>query len=179
MYIFTLLLVRAGEYLHLVGHHERRVESQTEVSDYGLILILGQKLLGTREGYLIDITVDLLGRHTDTAIGDSKGLGRRIDTDMYGQIAQLTAELALRGQRLEFLRSIHSVRNQLTKENLMIRIEEFFDDGEYVFRRHSDFTVFHRLSVFLIYFCTYHEQSMCHRPAGDILAHAGQTWQTS
>ena len=113
MHARLLGAVRLREYLYPIGHHERRVEAQAEVTDDGLILILLHKLLGTREGYLVDVAIYLLGRHAYTAVGDCQGLGSLIDSYAYCQVAKLAIELTLRREGFELLRSIHSVGYQL------------------------------------------------------------------
>ena len=82
------LLPRLSEDLDLVGNHKRRVETQTEVSDDGLILILIEELLGTRECNLVDVFVDLLGGHSDTAVGDGQRLGIFVGSNMNCKAAE-------------------------------------------------------------------------------------------
>lgn len=45
MHRLRTLLIGLREDFHLVGNHERRVETETEMSDYRLILVLGKELL--------------------------------------------------------------------------------------------------------------------------------------
>ena len=145
--------IRASANLHLVRYHKCRVETQTEVADNGLILVLRHKLLGTREGDLVDVLIDLLGCHTDTRVRYGQRASRLIDRNTNGQIAQLALELANRRERAQFLRCIYGIRNQLTQENLVIRIEKFFDDGENIFSCYPNFSVLHSsIIVFLTLF---------------------------
>ena len=95
-----ILVARLGENLNLVGNHERRVKAQTEVSDDGLILILCQELLGTREGNLVDVTLNLIGSHTNAAVGDCERMLVGIHRDMDCCVAQLACPLALRRKGL-------------------------------------------------------------------------------
>ena len=46
MHGLGLFLIGFGEDLDLVGHHERRVEAQSEMTDDRLVLVLLHKLLG-------------------------------------------------------------------------------------------------------------------------------------
>ena len=158
------LAERFGEYLDLVRHHERRVESQSEVADDGLILILLHELLGTRECDLVDVLVHLLGRHAHAAVRHGQRLLLLVRGHMDGQVAQIALHFADRRKGLQLLGGIHGVRDQLAQEDFMLRIEEFLDDGEDVLRRDSDFSVFHSLIVVvLLIFQRYSQQTVCQR----------------
>jgi hypothetical protein len=54
---------------------------------------------------------------------------------VHGEVALFALEVAALGQGLQLLRGIDSVRYHLTQENLMVRIEKLFDDGENVLSR--------------------------------------------
>ena len=114
--------VALGHNVHLSAYHECRVESQAEMADngVGLVLILLQEVVHTREGDLVDVAVHLLGGHTDTPVADGEGSCLLVQRDTYGQIAHLTLEVTLCGQGLYLLRGIHGVRHHLTQEYLMI-----------------------------------------------------------
>ena len=140
MHGFAALLVGSGDDLHFVRDHERRVEPQTEVADDRLILVLGHELLGAREGDLVDVAVDLVGRHADSAVGDR--------------------EQPLVGVH----RNVDCVRHQFAQEDFVVGIEEFLDDGKDVFGRHPDFTVCHsRILVLVCFFRSRRDQTMCQR----------------
>ena len=121
------------------------------MADDSLILILCEELLGTRKCDLIDVAIDLLGGHTNTAITHRQCLLLGIHADVNLRITQFTLELTFRRERFEFLRGINGIRHQLTQENFVIRIEEFFDYGEYILRCYSDFSVFHCYIVFVLF----------------------------
>ena len=72
MHTLSLALERLRENLHLVCHHERRVEAEAEVADDSLVLVLRHELLGTREGNLVDVAVNLLHGHADASVGDGE-----------------------------------------------------------------------------------------------------------
>ena len=118
------------------------------MADDRLILVLGHELLGAREGDLVDVAVDLVGRHADSAVGDREqplvGVHRNADR----QVAQFTLHFAARSQCFEFLRGVDCVRHQFAQEDFVVGIEEFLDDGKDVFGRHPDFTVCHSFSLF-------------------------------
>ena len=158
------LLIGAGDDLHLVGHHESRIESEAEMPDDRVVLILLEKLLRPRKSDLVDILVDLLGRHADSLVRHGQHALVRIELHANRQIAQLALELARRGERLELLRRVHRVGDQLAQENLLVRIEEFLNDRKDVFGRYANFAVLHDCMCFyeLIFNMTLPEQLMCH-----------------
>ena len=96
----------------------------------GFVLVLVDKLLGAGESNLVDVLIDLLGRHAYTMVADGECLLILINSYAYADVAKLAFEHTGGGQSLEFLRGVHSVADQLTKKNLVIGIQEFFDDGE-------------------------------------------------
>ena len=137
------LTIRERLYLDTRRHHEGRVEAQTKVTNdsHLVVLILIEELLCSREGYLIDVLLDLLSSHTDTTVTDSDRLSISIEANGDLQVTQLTLELACRGQCTQLLRSIYGIGYQLTKENIMFTVEELLDDGEDVLTRHPNLTL--------------------------------------
>ena len=150
MHALRSLAERPGEDLHLARDHERRVESQSEVADDRLVLVLLHELLGTREGDLVDVLVYLLGRHAHAAVRHGQRLLLLVHGHTNRQVAQLAFGLADRREGFQLLGGIHGVRDQLAQEDFMFRIEEFLDDGEDILRRNSDFSVFHSLIVVVV-----------------------------
>ena len=120
MYGLGTLLIGFGNDLDLVGHHERRVETQPEMPDYRLVLVLLHEFLGTREGDLVDVFVDLFGRHAHAAVGHGQRLGILIRGDMDRQVAQFSLHFADRRQGLQFLGCVDRIGDQLAQENLMV-----------------------------------------------------------
>ena len=150
MHALRPLAERPGEDLHLVRDHKRRVESQSEVADDRLVLVLLHELLGTRECDLVDVLVYLLGRHAHAAVRHGQRLLLLVHGHTNRQVAQLAFGLADRREGFQLLGGIHGVRDQLAQEDFMFRIEEFLDDGEDILRRNSDFSVFHSLIVVVV-----------------------------
>ena len=162
MYGFRTLFIGFRENLDLVRHHECRVESQSEMSDNGLVLILLHELLGAREGDLVDVFVHLLGRHADAAVGHGERFLLLVGGDADRHVAQIALGLADRREGFQLLGGVHGVRNQLAQENFMVRVEEFLDDGENVLRRNSDFSVFHSAIVVVVFdFLPFLQQTVC------------------
>jgi len=114
-----------------------------------VVLILFQEIISTGKSYLIDIFINFLSSQTDTPVGDSNGIFTK--RDMNGKIAQFPFKFADRSQCIQFLGSIDSVRNQFTKKNLMIAIQELFNDRENVLCCNPNITFLHNNVYFLIY----------------------------
>ena len=111
----------------------------------GFVFVLVDKLLSTGESNLVDVLINLLGRHTYTMVADSKGFLILINTYTHAYVAQLAFERTGGGESLEFLRGVHSVADKLTKENLVVGIQEFFDYGENVVRCYPNVTFAHNI----------------------------------
>ena len=116
------ILIALCENVHAVADHEGTVESQSEVTDdgVGIFLVLVQEVIGSGEGYLIDILVDFLCRHTDTAVADGDGTSFCVHAHDDFQFSHFALEVALAGQCLQLLCGIHSVAHDLTDENLVV-----------------------------------------------------------
>jgi hypothetical protein len=76
-------------------------------------------------------------------VADSEGFLILINTYTHAYVAQLALKRTGGGQSLEFLRGVHSVADKLTKENLVVGIQEFFDYGENVVRCYPNVTFAH------------------------------------
>ena len=71
-----VLGVAEREDLHFLSHHKGGIEAETEVTDnrFRLVFVLIDELLRAGESYLVDVLIDLVRRHTDTAVADGQGL---------------------------------------------------------------------------------------------------------
>ena len=58
----------------------------------GVVLVFLNELLGAGESDLVDVLIDLLGRHTDTPVRDRDRFV--IELNLYGQIAEFAFKLA-------------------------------------------------------------------------------------
>ena len=147
------ILIALRQNIHAVADHERAVESQSEVTDdrIGILLVLIQEVVGAGEGYLIDILVDFLGGHTNAAVADGDGASFCVHAHGDLQLAHLALEISLAGEGLQLLCCIHGVADNLADEDLMIRIEEFLDDRKNVLGRYTDITFLH--DVFILIMC--------------------------
>jgi hypothetical protein len=62
---------------------------------------------------------------------------------VYGHIAQVVVELSCLRKDAQFVRCIHGIRNKLTKKDLVIGIQELFNDGENVLGLNVDLAFLH------------------------------------
>ena len=106
----------------------------------GVLFIFFEEVCRPGEGDLVDVTVDFFGRHTDTVVAHREGAGFFVDFDGYFQVVEATLKLAFGREGAEFLCGVYGVGNDFAEENLVIAVEEFFDDGEDVFGRNADVT---------------------------------------
>ena len=113
----------------------------------GRILILVEEVCHAREGNLVDVLVYFLSCHSDTTVADGQCAFVSIERDMHGQVTQIPVEIAFFFQCLQLLGSVNGIAHHLAEENLMIRIEKLFDDGEDVLCRNPDITFLHNLNV--------------------------------
>ncbi len=147
MHGFGVLFVTLREDLHLVGDHECGVEAQAEVSDDGggVVLVFVEELLRAGEGNLVDVFVHFLGSHTYTTVGDGERLLLFIYGDIHFGVAQVALEITDGRKRLEFLRCVNCIGNQLTKKDLVVAVKKLFDYGEDVVTCYPDITFCHNL----------------------------------
>ena len=142
----SVFLIRFGEDIHTVGDHEGGVETESEMTDdvSGVVaFVFGEEVLRAGEGDLVDIAIDLLGGHTDTAVDYMDGFVVFVDLHVDGEIAEFAVGLAQTDKRFEFLCGIYCVGNQFSKENLVVRIQEFLDHGKDIFCLYINFTCLH------------------------------------
>lgn len=95
---------------------------------------------------MVDVFVNFLGGHANTTIADGKCFSLFVNGYMYCEVAQLAFEVALHGQSFELLCSVNCVAYYFAKKNLVIAVEEFLDNREYVLCGYTDIT-------FCIVFC--------------------------
>ena len=140
--------IAEGENLHFIGYHEGAVEAQTEMADdgFGFVFVLIDELFGAGESYLVDVAVDLIGGHAYAVVGDGERFLTLINNDAYAQVAQVAFGIADGGEGFEFLCGVYGVGNQFTEEDLVVAVEEFFDDRKDVFRGYMNIT-FHMIDV--------------------------------
>ena len=144
--IFTIrALITQRKDLHFLAHHECRVESQPEMTDdsLSLVLVLIQKLLCTRKRDLVNVLIHLLCGHSYSVITHRKRLFIFINNDAYACITQVAFHFAYRRQRLQFRCRIYGITDQLTKKYLVVGIQKFLDDGEYIITCHPNITFTH------------------------------------
>jgi len=131
-HVLLIIVVLRGDG-HLVGHQVGGVETHTELSNHGNIGTGLQGLhesLGSRLGDGSQV-VDQVGLgHTDTGIDDGQCAGRLVGDKLD---VELLAGVQLAGIRqglvADLVQSIGGVRDQLSQEDLLVRVECVDDQG--------------------------------------------------
>ena len=133
--------------VHLLGHHESRVEAQSEVPDDGrfgfLALVLVEEFRCAREGNLVDVLVHLFLGHTNSSVANGQRFGCFIANDLDGGGSLHSGHFAQFGQCDSLLCCIDCVRYQFPQEDLVIAVQEFLDDWKNVFRLDIDVSSCH------------------------------------
>ena len=80
--------------------------------------------------YLVDVLIHFVGGHADSVIGDGECFLFLINSNAHACIAQVALHFAYRRERFEFGRSIDGIGDQFAKEDLVVGIQKFLDDGE-------------------------------------------------
>ncbi len=128
----------------------------------GAILILGQKLFGAGECYLIDVFVEIIGIHAYTAVADGECAGFLIHCHADIECAQFALELAEARERAQFLCGVHSVADELAQKYFMVAIQELLDYRENVFGGNTDFAFLHIVEFFMFLITQQSIQKKCH-----------------
>ena len=109
----------------------------------GVVFVFIYKLFRAWEGYLVDILVDVVGGHAYATVGDGECAGFFVDLDFDTHFAELTFVFAEWREGLELLGGVDGVGYKFAEKYLIVGIEEFFDDREYVFGRYSYLSFLH------------------------------------
>ena len=122
VYGLGVFLVAQRVYLHAFRHHEGRIESQSEVTYYcgGVVFVFLHELLCTREGYLVDVLVNLLLCHAYSVVTHGYCLLAFIYKYAHARVTQFSLHFAYRTQCLQFLCRIYCIAYQLTEKYLMV-----------------------------------------------------------
>ncbi len=142
--------------VHAVGHHKCRVEAQTKVADDGrsVVLVFLQEVVCAREGYLVDVFVDLLRRHADAPVADGERLRLLVGRDAHGEVAELALEVALHRERFQLLRGVDCVAHNLAQENLVVAVKKLLDNRENVLGSYSNIALLHNI-IRCMLFCLF------------------------
>ena len=109
----------------------------------GRVLVFLEELLGSREGDLVDVFLDIVGVHADATVGDGERAGLFVNFDTDVKLAELALELAERSEGLQLLGGVDGVRHKFAEKNLVVAVEKLFDNGEDIFGSNPDFTFCH------------------------------------
>ncbi len=89
LHCLCAVFVALGDDFHLLAHHERAVETKSEVSDngVGVVLVFVEKIVHAGEGYLVDIPVNLLLGHTDASVAYGQRTLLCVEAHMHSEVA--------------------------------------------------------------------------------------------
>ena len=129
------IFVGQGVDMHIVCNHERRVKAKSKVTDHliciGLVFVFLQKFCCAGKCDLGDVFFHFVGSHTDTVIDKFQSLFFRIYDHLdAGFVIFRKLVFAHAVQFFQFCNGVAAVGNQLTNENVMIRVHPFFYDRE-------------------------------------------------
>ena len=124
--------------LNKLCNHECAVEAQTEVTDdlivACLIFILLHKGFRTGESDVINVFLYLISSHTQTVVGHFDRLVLRADFDVDPCLVSFRQLIVAHHiQLFQLCDRITAVGDELSVENIMIRIQPFLDDRKHVF----------------------------------------------
>ena len=142
------------------------------MSDNGrsVFFVFLQEVVGTGEGYLVDILVNFLGGHTDTVVAHGQCFCLGVNAYAHLEFAQLALEVALHGQGLELLCGINGVADYLAEKNLVVAVKKLLDDRENVLCGNSDISFLHFYVVLMVIFCSVSDK--CKSRATLLLPHS-------
>ena len=137
MYGLCILCIGKGVNGHLVRYHERGIEAQSEVADnlvlIGLVLILFHEIPDTGKCNLVNVLVNLILGHAQTAIRNLNGLVRWINAYL-DPVLHILRSLIFphQLQLLKLGNGIRTIADKLPVKNIMVRIQPFLDYRENV-----------------------------------------------
>ena len=130
----------------LTGNHERRVEAHAEPayqlgghSFRFLTVHQSEEVAGARARDRAEVRDQLVGGHAHTVVRYGEGPLFRIDPDHYAQLVRARVQVGV-AERLEPepVERVGSVRYQLTKEHVGMRVQAVYDDVQYLPRLRSE-----------------------------------------
>ena len=148
-----LLACLARHDCHVVGHHEGRVEADTELADHffvSQVFVLLLRLLelfeeGLRAGLRdrTDVLDELFAVHADAVIGNRQrvllGIRRQEDLEVLIAFEQAAVRQAL---EMSLVDCIGCIGDELTQENLVIRVDGVNHEVQQLFRLRLEFMCF-------------------------------------
>ena len=112
-----------------------------------VVLVFFQEFLGTRECYLVDVFLDVVGGHADAMVGHGKCACLLVDSNLHTHIVERALEVAESGESFQFLGRVDGIGYQFAQKDFVIAVEKFFDNGEDVFGCYPDCAFFRHISV--------------------------------
>ena len=127
-YVRRILAIRAAHDLNALGHHERRVKTDTKLTDdidrVALALgVLGLELLAARMGDGTQVLLKLNGRHTDTIIRNGNGARIAVKTHTNRKIVLVDLHaIVCKALEIELVDCIRRVGDELAQEDLLVGV---------------------------------------------------------
>jgi hypothetical protein len=127
-----LVVVVLGDDLDSVSNQEKRVETNTKLTNHGHVGASGESLhegLGAGLGNCTQVVDEISLSHTDTGISNLKGLEALVGGESDEELG-LGLQLLGVGQGLvsDLVQSIGSVGNELSQENLLVGVDGVDDE---------------------------------------------------
>ena len=135
VYRLCSLFIGKSINMHLICYHECGIESQSKMTDnlilICLVLILCQEIRCAGKCNLVDILFHFICSHAKSVIDELQSLLIRVHQNLYLRFIFLRkCILTHHIQLLQLGDGIASVRNQFTEENIVVRIQPFFNNRE-------------------------------------------------
>ena len=106
------------------------------------VFILGDELLGTGKGHLVDVLLHFVGGHADAGVGDGEGFLVFIELDFDFGAAGITGVFPRSGHHRQLLDRVYGVRHQLSQKNFVLGVERFFDNRKNILGMNRDIALF-------------------------------------
>ena len=121
----------AGIDLHLLGHHERRVEAHAEATDQigqlgalGLLAEVLEHFLGARTGDRTDVVDHFLTRHADPVVVDLERSLVSVRFQANLEVGALALQLLFRkGAKAQLVEGVGRVRDEFAQEDFLVGVQ--------------------------------------------------------
>jgi len=109
----------------------------------GLALVFVHKFLGARKGHLVNIFIHLFGGHAHAFVRNGNGFILFVEFDSNVEIAYFALRISDGCQGSKFARCIYRVANQLPEKDVVITVQELFNNGKDVLCMYPDRSFLH------------------------------------
>ena len=136
MHALGVLAIRFCKDLNVFGNHICRIKSQAEMSDdpfSARLFVLGKKICRAGKCDLRNVFFYLVLGHADAVVLHGKRLGILIYRDLDAELAVKLGSFPHFSKFFVFRNGIRTVCNDLAQENILVRVQPFFDNRHHVF----------------------------------------------